>query len=384
MAAELLTEVSVVGDGDHCRHRKASIDSTNASGPPSHCSGSSDDSSCIPTTPEEDPYDVNENFDVANASLDAASLQTVIPGMSIRVWRRTETSPRMEWVEVIQATKDAQTEEQRFLCETLLFELFEFSPNRVEQGCDDVVEAFEIPYEDAQKASWRNKEVARLQSALEEKAGRLVQLPSLTPLRIPGVYAAESQFCIKATITSNLPPEQRQELQESIQKRLLQEATAHPSSPVCCRQLCDAASATSRAQEDQRPLRRWWQNMRKQLWPHQRSRDASVMHVQTAPKKVMNDMDAETNFDVQEALDRHIPELCSECIGAGTWCSGSLHLAGAAASLDAAVERMYPSASWSIFEGGVETVVAHEDVRLLLQIRPRLFFIPDTDAKLFG
>merc|ERR1712070_619525 len=88
--------------------------------------------------------------------------------------------------------------------------------------------------------------------------------------------------------------------------------------------------------------------------------------------------------DLEEMPEKHMPELCSECIRTGTWCSGSLHLPGTAAALDRAASLMCPDMHWSLCEGGVEAEVELESRRLLLQIRPRLFCITDADVKLFG
>jgi hypothetical protein len=45
---------------------------------------------------------------------------------------------------------------------------------------------------------------------------------------------------------------------------------------------------------------------------------------------------------------------------------------------------MHPNVKWSAYEAGIEAEVEHKSGRLLLQIRPHLFFIPAADAKLFG
>ena len=68
----------------------------------------------------------------------------------------------------------------------------------------------------------------------------------------------------------------------------------------------------------------------------------------------------------------------------GTWCHGSSHLLDVTPCLDAVAMLLHTSVDWSPSDAGVETDVEYEGEQLLLQIRPRLFFITESDVKLFG
>jgi len=281
-------------------------------------------------------------LDVACMSSDPLKRPRIAIGTSIRVWRRTSSTTRMEWAEVLRLTAGMDgMGNRRVLCETLLFELFEFSPELVARGCDDAVHSYEITHEDSQKARLRREEVARLHSALSEH-GRLTNLPPAREYHALGHIVAPSQFHVKATIISHAA--KRRALQDSVQQQMLLSLAARSFEKHTNNK--DAAS-----------------QKRTQFRPHA-SADMISAKSSTCP--------------------RHIPELCPECIRLGNWCCGSLHLPGATMCIDAAVGAIHSHVRWAPCEAGLEAEVEHEGARLLLQIRPRLFCIPYTDARLFG
>jgi hypothetical protein len=273
----------------------------------------------------------------------------------------------------------------------LLFDLFDFSPQLVAEGCDDTVEAYEIAREDGEKVSWRHQEVTRLKSTLSEQ-GRLGNLPPLSLDQSPCSMVAPSQFYVKATFLGCAAPAKRRAKQESVQQELLD---------ITSRAQIKLASACIRGSDcvpsdlvvvsvtnSQTPLQRCLSSLREHfcfaaVGPRQ---GLAVDDVEAAQSqgghrtgKVL-----EGACTDPEIASRHIPELCSECIRVGTWCSGTLHLPDITACLDGAAASMHSSARWSPCEAGLEAEVELEGERLLLQIRPRLFFIPEIDVKLFG
>lgn len=374
---------------DRCRARKASWDSTSASCPYSTFSTWSDDAvDTRPTTCTSECFS-SENTWVEGDALDehseidclsqASSTPTrVVAGMCIRVWRRTSPSSSMEWAEVVQR-KLSEVGDERVICETLHSEVFEFSPWLVEQGCDDVVEHFEIAHEGEQKRRWREEEVARLHAALSAQ-GRLGKLSPANAHRSLGYTASASQFYVKATVTSAIAPEKRREVQDNVQKQLMLNLRSF-SEAKCC------VEATSRPQVsvagDEPPMKRWLQSMKTQLWKKHSMENVELRRNRAEVPDTLTEP-VENLSNPEERPDEHIPEHCAECIRRSTWCCGDLHSCGITARLDGTVSQMFPLASWSACEAGVQTEVEHDGVCILLQIRPRLFFVTDTDAFLFG
>lgn len=289
----------------------------------------------------------------------------------------------MEWSEVVRSTTVEGTD--WLLCETLLFELFEFSPQLVGEGCDDVVQAYEIAYEDSQKVSWREQEVARLHSALSER-GQLGELPPCSAHRSPCFVVAPSQFHVKATVIGSSTPDKRRDLQERIQQKLLGKLDAWSQGQQAvggagCKDGPERNTwekpTTNVADDRQNPLQRWWQKVRANF-----NKGAEVE--MTRARQTVAELPTENACIDAESPAMHTPELCVECIRMGAWCCGSPHLLGVTPCLDAAVALMQSNVRWLPCEAGVEAEVEYEDERVLLQIRPRLFFILDADAKLFG
>ena len=78
----------------------------------------------------------------------------------------------------------------------------------------------------------------------------------------------------------------------------------------------------------------------------------------------------------QPGHGRHKPELCPKCIHWGCWCAGSLHKADVLVRYRVLSELITPNTEWSKSESGLETEFRYKGYRVLLQIRPYLFFIP--------
>lgn len=398
---------------DQLSARKASSISTNASTPCSCSSSLFDDTTYLGSSPEGDrrwtfsadgfssniseasgnsldDVCVSLGTQMDSISLDASEGPRVVPGTCIRVWRKG--SMQMEWADVIRCTGTTCPEDRTFkrqcdpevdhlLCETLMFELFEFSPQRVAQGCDETVESYEIVHEDIQKTRWRAQEVARLHSALSEM-GRLGNLLPVSRYQGRGFHASASQLCVKATVISGIAPKERQRVQDSIQQELMSSLLDCPQlSPTDSHGFDDGVEVHDAHITDskQNPWQRLLHSVRGVFKPQPPSSANSAVQAPERQGDAADDI-----CTSEEITAKHFPELCSQCISRGTWCRGPLHWHGVSALLDAAALVMYPSLQWSTCESGVEAEVVHKGYRVLLQIRPRLFFIPETDAKLFG
>jgi len=327
-----------------------------------------EDDQCEPCSAQDVTGDISESFDArippCNMGLttgcmspDAMERPRVTPGMCIRVWRWTSFTPRMEWSEVIRSTTVAGNE--WLLCETLLFELFEFSPQLVAQGIDEAVEAYEIAYEDSEKVNWRQQEVARLHDALSEQ-GRLGHLPPPLAYPSPGFIVAPSQFHVKVTVLGSVAPERRRDLQESVQQKLLLNLSRCQVQSACgCINGIDrgsverpTATVANTGQDVQSPWQRWLQTVRS----HFQTRASTKLHSCKAGETLEIARTSATRSDPETSV-RHIPELCSECIRLGSWCSGLLHLPGVTSCLDVATATMDSSVHWSPCEAGVESEV---------------------------
>jgi len=301
----------------------------------------------------------------------------------------------MEWAEVIQ--RNIVNGNEWFLCETVLFDLFEFSPQLVAQGRDTAVEMYDISLEDVQRASLRQQEVARLHSALN-KQGVLEKLPRAPAYQYPGFIVAPSQFHLKCTVLpekqqtlqdpENLSREKRRNLQESVQNRLLQKLAKCPQLQSARRSsntiyLDPLSRPVAKASSDTETA---WQKWLRSVKSKFGSRAVEEESVAERVQRQDGHSELPEGAAVSEIPAKHIPGLCSECIRMGTWCGGALHLPVATACLDAAVSSMYSRVHWSQSEAGVEAEIetATPGQRLLLQVRPSLFCIPDTDVRLFG
>jgi len=297
----------------------------------------------------------------------------VSPGMCIRVWRRKMSPARMEWSEVIQ--RSLVDGNDFFICETLNFELFIFSPELVRKGADDIVERYEISREDMQKASLRQQEVARLHSALSSES-RLEKLPSTPAYAYPGFIVAPSQFHVKCTVLGDVTPDKSRNLQETVQQGLLQQlARCHRlQSPSHSPKNHGRQSAPSATDATESGWQRWTRTVKSRFSSNSVAEDSKESSIEFE----------EGRSSVSEKVAKHIPDLCPECIRMCTWCSGALHLPAATSCIDDAVSLMHSPVLWVPSEAGVEAEIEHHGERLLLQVRPSLFCIPDTDVKLFG
>mmetsp|Transcript_43483 Transcript_43483/g.78048 ORF Transcript_43483/g.78048 Transcript_43483/m.78048 type:complete len:281 (+) Transcript_43483:2-844(+) len=270
-------------------------------------------------------------------------------GECIRVWRRypAVTPPHGEWAEVIRSGH-APDGEHQLLCETLQFEAFSFSPQQVAGCCDHKVVRYQAVCEEYERHELRQREVARLHQTLNEK-GRLCPWAGDVPSYM-GFTTASSQLRIKATVLELVGGDsigvasKRQALQEELE-RIFEVSVA---------QLTQQMRSHQGKLPPDNGLAAWLP-----VCSHQLKREA-------APKK-------------------HYPELCAECISSGTWCSESLHLPCVTLCLDAVAEQLSPGICWRRSEAGLEAEISYGDAKvMLLQIRPRLFCIPDVDAALFG
>jgi len=310
---------------------------------------------------------------LACMSADPLQRPMVSPGMCVRVWRREMSPTRMEWAEVIRRTIIDGSE--WFLCETFLFELFEFSPQLVAEGRDEAVEMYDISCEDIENASLRQQEVARLHSALSE--GLLESLPHAPAYEYPGFIIAPSQFHVKCTILGSVTSEKQRDLQDSFQQRLLENLARCPHLPSA-RRLERPRSNASRKAESR------WQVWVDTVKSHFSSRAIPEEHTAVQCEDTHSEL-LGGEGTISEIPAEHCPELCSECIRMGTWCCGTLHLSSATVCLDAAVAlTTQGSVHWLPCEAGVESEIQHCGECLLLQIRPSLFCIPDKDVQLFG
>lgn len=376
--------------------RSFSLDSARTAAPSSTSSGSSDDTtSSGQFVPEDDlsgPSVHGVAEDVADSpkshtsgtaswpdKTSPTSLMTprIVPGMCIRVWRWK--SNRMEWSEVIRRTTSAGKD--WYLCETLLSEIFEFCPELVAKGCDDAIEAYDIAHEDSSKVIWRQQEVARLHSTISSQ-GQLGSLPAAADCQSPGFIVAPSQFHVKATFVNCTSPEKHLEIQEAIEQQLLQYVCASCQERPALGRRDDHTAGTQRevnvAENNPLNWKKCLQAVGLGFWHRSQPMDREVVQCQCVVAETYEAKRA------AETTPRHLPELCSECIRKATWCSGSAHLPNVTTCLHAAAAKMYSGIIWSPFEGGIEAEVEHESGRLLLQIRPHLFFITEIDAKLFG
>ena len=79
----------------------------------------------------------------------------------------------------------------------------------------------------------------------------------------------------------------------------------------------------------------------------------------------------------QPGHGRHKPELCPKCIDLGRWCAGSWHKADVLVRYRMLSGLITPNTEWCKSESGLETEFQYKGYRVLLQIRPYLFFIPE-------
>lgn len=229
-----------------------------------------------------------------------------------------------------------------------------------------------------------------------------MSLPPVSTNQCPGFIVAPSQFHVKATIISCAVPEKRLEIQEAVQQKLLQNlrTSSRGQSATGCQDVGRANERPLRHTEGKKDIRAamCFQALKHRFWPWSKATDLDPPMRPDRQHYINLYSDLEgvhgqaflADFveatGTAESPTRHLPELCSECIKKGTWCSGSAHLPGATASLNAAVMQTYPQMGivWSACDSGIEAEVEHDSGRLLLQICPHLFFIPEADAKLFG
>jgi len=73
---------------------------------------------------------------------------------------------------------------------------------------------------------------------------------------------------------------------------------------------------------------------------------------------------------------KHKPWLCPKCSKAGTWCAGSWHQPDITQRYEVAAEIINARMTWKQSEAGVEAETIYKGRRVLIQIRPWLFFIP--------
>jgi len=73
---------------------------------------------------------------------------------------------------------------------------------------------------------------------------------------------------------------------------------------------------------------------------------------------------------------KHIPDLCPKCIRLAMWCRGTLHKPDIAHRYSISSELVDPSLVWKPSEAGVEAETSYDGQRVLIQIRPWLFFVP--------
>ncbi|CAK8987056.1 Putative fumarate reductase [Durusdinium trenchii] len=78
----------------------------------------------------------------------------------------------------------------------------------------------------------------------------------------------------------------------------------------------------------------------------------------------------------QPGHGRHKPERCPKCRWRGEWCAGSFHRADVLLRYRVFSELITPGMEWSKSESGLETEFRYKGYRVLLQIRPYLFIIP--------
>jgi len=392
MASVLRTPTRVsCDDKDNCRKR--SIDSTQAPSQSSGYTSSGDDSpsspkraasvdnQCEPDSALHGTSAFSDAFDEATrpmmACMSEKNRPTVRPGTSMRVWRRRLSTPRMEWSEVIRRSTVAGID--WFFCETLLSELFEFSPQLVAERCDETVEAYEMVLEDSEKRKLREREVERLQQALSGQ-GQLKDLPCGLDYRYPGFIVAPSQFHVKATSLSGETANERRMLQESVQRKLLLDSANGHHRQTTCRGLNDIDKSVVQrpGMNNRKPaLPRWLQAVK--AWPRATAKESDPPQSQSSLGDVL-----ESTNTCPENPARHLPELCSDCIRTGAWCTGSLHLPSATTRLHTAVSSLHSHVCWSPCECGIEAEIEYEGERVLLQIRPSLFCVPESDAMLFG
>lgn len=302
---------------------------------------------------------------LACMSPDPLQRPMVSPGMCVRVWRREVSPTRMEWADVVRRTIVGGIE--WFLCETFCFELFEFSPQLVAEGCDGAVEMYDTSREDVENASLQQQEVARLHSALSE--GRLQKLPYTAVYEYPGFIVAPSQFHVKCTVLGSVTPEEQGDLQDSFQRRLQKNLAR-----------CPLKRPTSKAATKAETRWQTWVQTVKSRFGCAIPEEHAAVQCQECHSEFPGSEG--TGSDIPA---KHAPELCSECIRMGTWCCGTLHLPAATSCLDAAVTlTTQEKVHWLPCEAGVESEIQHCGERLLLQIRPSLFCIADKDVQLFG
>mmetsp|Transcript_11133 Transcript_11133/g.27870 ORF Transcript_11133/g.27870 Transcript_11133/m.27870 type:complete len:361 (+) Transcript_11133:82-1164(+) len=264
--------------------------------------------------------------------------EDVCVGSFIRVWpcpSETTLSEAGEWAEVVRS-EPCSNASRSLLCETLGGVLFSFVPEHVAQGIDARIAKFELKHEVAQLVQWRCHEIQRLQHAVDEKSGKVGNLPLVEspPLPEAGYRTAASQVRAKATV------------------------------------LCDAISSRRR-RAMQEMLESSLERFAHQLYER-----------------------GSHEFEAVGCCSRnvHRPELCPHCIRKGTWCSGSLHLPDAAARLADAAEAVQGVSTrcggqgikWRASDAGVETEFNFGGELVLVQLRPWLFCVSDEDAELFG